>query len=503
MNLFINLYKCKNNHRQEEIIECLTRNISNPLLDVYVLNEGFDLPPTVNQKFIDHRPTYNDYFDYANQVGGIKIIANNDIYFDESVKYIENIMDRECYALTRYNVGGGLECKSGGSQDVWVFRSEINVDGDFYSGKLGCDNRIAYEIDKAGYFVSNPAKTIRTHHLHKSDYHTYSHTDKIPPPYKIIPVTEQYCKRRILHFSLGPSTGKTMNKALQSFGNYKELVWQHHSDPSKELLKVCRQWKPDFIFAQIQKGNILTVKAAQKIHKMGIPIFNWTGDVRHPLPQWFKDIGKYCVTLFTNQNDVDEMREEGYDADYLQVGLDENEFNPFRGKLEDGKEIVFFANHYRGTFPLSNFRYDVAKALKDKYGDKFGLYGRGWPQEFGARNLNGNWDREARLYSSCKIAINISHFNYSRYSSDRLLRAMGSGAFVLSHNFKDIKKDYNNNILKTFNTIPELIDKIDRYLANDEQRIEVAKNGCLYVRKNCTWAKRIDELRELMKKRDI
>ena len=498
MNLFINLYKCKNDHRQQEILECLEKNICNPFIDVYVLNEGLDLPATVNQKFIDHRPTYNDYFDYANQIGGVKIIANNDIYFDESVKYIENIMDRECYALTRYNVGGGLECESGGSQDVWVFRSEINVDGDFYSGKLGCDNRIAYEIDKAGYFVTNPAKTIKTHHNHSSDYRTYSQTEKIKPPYKIIPITKQYKKRKVLHFALGDDQ-IAMEKALKTFGEYRQLDWTKAKDPGNALIEMAKEFKPDFIFAQVQRENILTKEVMKKI---SAPLINWTGDVRYPLPQWFKDIGHNCLTLFTNQTDMEQMRAEGFDSDYLQIGLDETHFNPFRGKIENTPEIVFMANNY-GVFPLSNYRYQVANLLKQKFGDRFQLYGRGWPKEFGAININGNTEREAQIYSSCKIAINISHFNYSRYSSDRLLRAMGSGAFVLSHKFEDMNMDYTPSQLRTFADNAELIAQVERYLKEDEQRQTIAANGCMHVRKKATWHSRIIELRKLLNKYGI
>jgi len=495
MNLFINLYKTHNHIRQKEIDYCLQKNMDNPLIDVYVMNEGVALPSHINQRFVTKRPTYNDMFEWANEVGGISIIANNDIYFDESIALAESILDGECYALTRYNVEAGLESKIGGSQDVWIFKDEIKVDAPFNMGVLGCDNRVAYEIDKAGYFVTNPAKDIITYHHHQSNHRTYSKENKIPPPYKIIPITKQYKKKRVLHFALGTDQ-LALEKALRSFGDYRQLEWTTIQDAGDKLMEVCKEWKPDFIFAQVQRANVLTEDMARQIKEMGIPLYNWTGDVRAPLPQWYKDIGKYCLTLFTNMNDVEEMRAEGLDADYLQIGLDEQHFNPFRGKV-DAPEIVFMANNY-GVFPLSKLRMDVAKALKDRYGDRFGLYGKGWPQEMRAENINGNTLREAQIYSSCKIAINLSHFDYGLYSSDRLLRAMGSGAFVLSHNYKDIGKEYRPNMLRTWNTISELVDQIDKYIANDEQRQQIAINGCFHVRKSCTWYHRILELRTII-----
>lgn len=52
-----------------------------------------------------------------------------------------------------------------------------------------CDNRIAYEIHKAGYHVINPAQTIRCIHYHMSEIRNYSMDERIPKPYMPVMVT--------------------------------------------------------------------------------------------------------------------------------------------------------------------------------------------------------------------------------------------------------------------------------------------------------------------------
>jgi hypothetical protein len=57
-------------------------------------------------------------------------------------------------------------------------------------GIPGCDNRIAYELNRAGYRLCNPATKVQSIHYHESDIHNYNHeTPKVPRPYLYIEIT--------------------------------------------------------------------------------------------------------------------------------------------------------------------------------------------------------------------------------------------------------------------------------------------------------------------------
>lgn len=189
-----------------ELEQCVKKNIDCPKIDEIVLvietdQETPEIPRhrKVKTQYTSSRPTYTDMFRIANRFkGNLKIIANTDIYFDNVnlIKMQHTIEDGMCLALSRWDVapeGTYTHHANRDSQDVWVFKGEISyeINGDFLMGKPGCDNRIAYEIKKAGYKVRNPSKNIRTYHLHNSDVRNYVRNDEhvVPMPYMLIPVT--------------------------------------------------------------------------------------------------------------------------------------------------------------------------------------------------------------------------------------------------------------------------------------------------------------------------
>lgn len=196
-------YTDKNADRQKELQECLDKNIACPEIDEIVLviddNTKVKRHPKVSIQYVESRPTYKDMFNLANRNNrdGIKIIANTDIYFDfvNIIKIKSSIEEDMCFALSRWDVGVDNKYThhaSWDSQDVWIFKGWIkDVVSDFFMGKPGCDNRIAYEIMTAGYKVRNPSRSLKTYHLHLSQVHNYERTSEhiVPNPYMLVPVT--------------------------------------------------------------------------------------------------------------------------------------------------------------------------------------------------------------------------------------------------------------------------------------------------------------------------
>ena len=183
INLFVNYYRDSNDERRIEIDSVFAKNIDNKQINTYIIES-------------QNRLKFKDFFNTVNKVSNkidINIIANSDIYFDETISLAERIVDNECYALCRWDVqkdGTSIFFNRSDSQDTWIFKGHIkdNVNGDFYLGYRGCDNRIAYELDKVGYKVRNVGRTIKTYHLHITGIRNYDHTNKylVPPPYKMI-----------------------------------------------------------------------------------------------------------------------------------------------------------------------------------------------------------------------------------------------------------------------------------------------------------------------------
>ena len=241
-------------------------------------------------------------------------------------------------------------------------------------------------------------------------------------------------KRRLFHIALG-----THNEGLwESFDKEFKCLhfdWTAHRKNinalNRKIVQLFNEFEPHYVFMQVQCGGIITMNTVKHMVKDSI-IVNWTGDVRYPVPEWYLNIGEEIdSTLFTNTTDVNTLNRMGIPSDFLQVGFDRNVYKP-TGKNMNSPPIVFLASNYEQhhSFPLTGFRQQVVMRLQQEFGQAFGVYGHGWSR-YSPSTKFLNQEDEAAVYRNCKVAINISHFNYGRYSSDRMLRIMGSGAFCL------------------------------------------------------------------------
>lgn len=303
---------------------------------------------------------------------------------------------------------------------------------------------------------------------------------------------------KVLHIALNMLRQTALCDALASLGEYKEIDWIAYEQQfgrsalRQHCIDTAKAFEPDIIFMQLQTPDVLDRHTLEQMPGYKI---NWTGDVRQPLPQWYIDLGA-DLTLFTNTADVDVMREHGLNAGYLQTGFDPAIFNRGSAAVEKEHDIVFVGNHYGDTFPLSKLRYDMVHALHERYGKRFTLIGGNW--DIPHFDTMYNQPLQCEIYRKTKIAINLSHFDLPRYSSDRIFHIMGSGCFCLSKDYPEMYRDLPLMSLLTWNFIDDLIDTIDKVLDYDEWRIEIAERGYNYAHESCTWQARIDRLKLIL-----
>ncbi len=205
VNHFVTIYPEQNKDRFSELLFCIQQNIQNQAIhQVFLLKEPgeFPLPLPHNNKVIivpiKKRPTYSDIFSHVNSLSNesdINIIANTDIFFDDSIKLLPKTLKKsECYALTRWeyqdNHYSWLNPRRYDSQDTWIFKGKIrNIQGNFFPGKIGCDSRIAFEIKSARYKISNPSLSIKSFHYHHSEIRNYDPLEMIPKPHIPVRIT--------------------------------------------------------------------------------------------------------------------------------------------------------------------------------------------------------------------------------------------------------------------------------------------------------------------------
>lgn len=217
-NLFVNYYIDKNKDRQEELNSCIIKNIdvfdsiivvsSKKDADLLMSKVDKDKKAKVVKVECEVRPSFSDYFvliSVFNAKENLNVIANLDIIFEKEMliaaeDYVKSEKTLNCLALTRWDIKPSGEAEfynHADSQDVWIFQGDVDTiaEADFPLGKPGCDNKIAFLLEKAGYNVLNPSLTIKTFHKHLVEVRNYLNEKGeqfepgIPPPYKILTPT--------------------------------------------------------------------------------------------------------------------------------------------------------------------------------------------------------------------------------------------------------------------------------------------------------------------------
>jgi hypothetical protein len=178
--------------RQEELLEVWKRNEG--LFDHYTDFQG---RPNVTELLGLFKPNV------------VNVLTNSDVFFDaEALVHFRFLgecraMDvkPKCWALSRWDLlldGSVSHHAHCDSADTWVmYGVPPAMDIPWPLGIPGIDNRLAHELIAAGFDVLNPSKTVKTFHLHNSQYRSYIQggigagrgsrkMQRVPPPYAMV-----------------------------------------------------------------------------------------------------------------------------------------------------------------------------------------------------------------------------------------------------------------------------------------------------------------------------
>lgn len=135
-----------------------------------------------------------------------------------------------------------------------------------------------------------------------------------------------------------------------------------------------------------------------------------------------------------------------------------------------------------------------------------GLYGQGWhhlaPEYARAEHVPN--EQLHRLYSSADVVL-ADHWDDMRrhgFVSNRICDALACEAFVISDDFPALHDLFAGG-LETFATPDELREKVERYLADPEARVAIARRGRRLVLESHTVDRRAAELLELLRELDV
>lgn len=333
-----------------------------------------------------------------------------------------------------------------------------------------------------------------------------------PEPGCLPPSVPLLQTERVLHVALFPSADvvNALPAAFAKIGTaYEQIDWVAcKSTPgllTRRLLEAGERLRPTLCWLQMQDASELTAETIARFRALCPPelvMLQWDGDL-HWEPssehrRWFVELGRCLDGSLTAETQYarDYAAQGVVRPGYLQAGADLRVFSP-RTPYAMCPPIIFLASKNTGLAGYAT-RYATVEAMERTYGERFAVYGHGWGWRPCARPLIPVM-QEAAYYTGALAALSISIRNdVARYTSDRLIRMLCSGALCLIERFPDcaglgLVHGENCYLWRDWN---ELQAQVDLILARpDDHRWRQMRAAAAELGATChTWECRMGEL---------
>lgn len=296
-------------------------------------------------------------------------------------------------------------------------------------------------------------------------------------------------------------------EAVFGRANVREFdFWNMHAvdglsaqEISHELYQTAIQFKPDWIWLQLQESRIVIPSVLGTIRRAlpGTLITHWMGDCRETVSDWLSVLcTETHATLISSIGQLAMYRAAGArHAAYVQIGLDPVDVSPdARWKPSaylDVPEIVFCGGYYGATFAKGSAeRLSAVRRLQAEFGPRFGVIGMGWPED--VRVLGScHVKQQAHIYRRARCVVSINHYNdIERYYSDRFLIALASGTPVVAKRVPGIEAEFvDGHDCFFFDDNDQLVTYVRHVL--DGHAVQVGINGRRTAITEHTWEERI------------
>jgi hypothetical protein len=224
VNLYYNYFVPQNPVRAAEVLSCLAVALSDPTFGrIVLLAEAGSVAPAGGKCGVwpsSSRPLITDYFEAVRGTSAdddVNVIINSDCFLDPRTSgRVQRVRAGEACCLSRVELESIVPLRVNRTltrqlrpvryamQDSWIFRGKPR-DGmflDYPLGRLGCDNRLAYELKTAGYEITDRYRQLRLMHYHVSQSRNWTAADRVPGPYAFPPKPfDQRILDRMIHTS--------------------------------------------------------------------------------------------------------------------------------------------------------------------------------------------------------------------------------------------------------------------------------------------------------------
>ena len=286
---------------------------------------------------------------------------------------------------------------------------------------------------------------------------------------------------------------------------------------NETLISAYEQLKPDLTI--VVKGLGIepkTIKHMRGIHDA--PIVGWIfdntlgGKMVAECTPYIDLIREFDIFYTVDSDAVPELNKMGVKAKHLMQACYpklhcEQILNDFQ-KNRYGADIIFIGS-------LGSIHPNRERILEDVYDE--GFYFKTYGEVLYPENKDPIWVKDTHtgiavtnelhsaVVNSSKIILGCDGWPHRGHSwSLRLYKVLCAGGFYLTTHTKGIEDYFTPGVhLETYNTKAELISKINKYLNDDVAREKIAKAGQELVLKEHTLDKRIQQIINDTKPKDL
>jgi hypothetical protein len=211
---------------------------------------------------------------------------------------------------------------------------------------------------------------------------------------------------------------------------------------------------------QLQGKSFFDNEFVRDLQKV-CPIVVFNEDVRDSV-QWLIDLAP-DVSLLSNLDDAVTLMHNNLAAAWMMPTYDEGYYfrlPEHQKSYQKYGEIVFIGNKYANNktlnFPNAQQRVEMIEYMQAQFGSRFQAYG------LGTINSYLPPQKEAEAYRNARIVIGHNNFHRTDYQSDRMVRAIASGALFVPH-FNHISNTNNlwmiNASWKSFSQLGMIVEE--------------------------------------------
>jgi spore maturation protein CgeB len=292
---------------------------------------------------------------------------------------------------------------------------------------------------------------------------------------------------------------------LRDFNTIRLKEWKYYAKRyGEKLLKQCVEAKPDvfFVFNESKLSPDIIQKIKEKCKCLMVlalgddpwDSIRWQCDFPHSL--------KYFDIIFSADpswnNNIRKVAPKAKIYWHF-GGYDENRFRPVDTESYHQKDIERFtcdlaftgssyANKAEGAYRADILSYLTNYDLKIWGGDNWEYRFKFNPHlqsHYFGQKLK--FDELRKLYASAKIFLNLPAPQVVLSFQPRIFEIAGCKGFQIADNRRLLRYLFTDDELVVFNTIDDLIEKIDYYLSHEKERYRLMENLHNRVARQYTW----------------